>query len=234
MKSAAKVQKMSFVQTTIDANPRRWAKTNDLMPVISVNQETREVTVSVQEASGYQKNASVQTDWCEIEISEDGLQMYVRGQVTVKNWNDWRCSGTQKFCFAVFVGDTQHIYVHRAPSTKGWMEAKPEGILARLRKLGIGCSKVAYQQGDFLLKAVDSLEGINFKHETMGAGHHKFTSPVLYVDYRRNRFYLVKDEPVTLVHYAIDGLQHPTQIVAPGIYMVGTTASQLSHKNKRD
>jgi hypothetical protein len=72
-----------------------------------------------------------------------------------------------------------------------------------------------------------------FKHETMGAGHHKFAAPVLYADGAGGRQYRVT-ETVLLRHEAVDGIQHPDVLVEPGVYVVGTTASGLRHSNKRD
>lgn len=45
--------------------------------------------------------------------------------------------------------------------------------------------------------------------------------------------YLVK-EAVTLTHEAVGGIQHPTIIIQPGKYHVGTTVSSLYHINFRD
>jgi len=213
-----------------------WNTAKDFFPTIDVNQETGKVEISTFYTVGHQDRASVDTEECTVSLSSDNKAMYIRGEVSCKNWRNYQLSGSQKFCFAVFVGDSGHIYTHRAPATKGWLEGDPNKILARLRKLGIGVENPAYQQGDFLLKNANgnSYPDSEFLHETMGAGHHKFVAPVLYADGPSGRQYLIKDEPVLLVHHATDGIQHPDVLVQPGKYVVGTTASQLEHSNKRD
>lgn len=210
-----------------------WNTAKDFFPTIEVNQTTGTVKVTSFDSVGLQKKASVETEW--IESKTSGNSTFIRGEVSCKNWQNYKCSGSQKFCYAIFEGDSGHIYVHRAPATKGWMNEKPENIRKRLRKLGIGVEKVAVQQGDFLLKHAngDAPSDEEFKHETMGAGHHKFVAPVLYCDKAGKRFYLLK-EPVLLVHEAVDGIQHPDQTVMTGKYVVGTTANSLGHSNKRD
>ena len=220
---------------TIEASPGNWTAARDCLPAITVDQATGVVTISKQETTGHQKRATVGTPTCGASISPDGQAMLVRGEVTVKNWKHWQASGSQSFCFAVFVGDSGHIYTHRAPASKGWMALQPEKVLPRLRKLGIGSAKVAYQQGDFLLKHANgsAYPAEEFRHETMGAGHHKFVAPVLYADGARGRQYRVT-EAVLLRHEAIDGIQHPDVVVEPGVYIVGTTATSLHHTNRRD
>lgn len=209
-----------------------WNTAKDWFPTIEVNQETGTVKVTSFHSTGFQEKASIETD--EITVNTRGNSSFVRGQVTCKNWRNWECSGSQKFVFAIFQGDSGHIYVHRAPATKGWLNAKPEEIRKRLRKLGIGAENVI-QQGDFLLKPANGnapLDG-EFKHETMGAGHHKFVAPVLYADKEGKRYYKLI-EPVLLVHHATDNIQHPDVEVPAGVYQVGTTANSLGHSNKRD
>lgn len=232
-----KKQKLTFEIKVTEIKPSgNWNTAKDWFPIIRVDQEKRHITIETHETSGYQEKASVTTESCKVDLSKDQKSMFVRGSVSCRNWRNSKCSGEQSFCFAIFVGDTDHIYIHRAPATKGWMEADPSSITGRLRKLGIGVEKVAYQQGDFLLKVANgsSYDNEMFLHETMGSGHHKFVAPILYADGPKGRQYWVKDEPVLLVHHATDGIQHPDQVVQPGKYIVGTTASQLAHRNKRD
>jgi hypothetical protein len=228
---------LDYSERTSLVTPRgNWNTAGDWFPTIEINQETGLVSIEFFETSGRQDKASVSTEWSTFDLSDDCQAMYIRGEVSCKNWRTPKCSGSQKFCFAIFVGDSGHIYTHRAPATKGWMEGDPNKILHRLRKLGIGVENPAYQQGDFLLKDANGngYDDAEFKHETMGAGHHKFVAPVLFADGPKGRQYLVKDEPVLLVHHATDGIQHPDVMVLPGKYIVGTTASQLAHSNKRD
>lgn len=222
-------------KTVAEAEPYgNWNTAKDFFPHIEINQKTGYIKVECYENSGYQKKASVDLDW--ITIDTKGNSSFIRGEVSCKNWSNYKCSGSQKFCFAIFEGDSGHIYTHRAPATKGWMSAKPEEIRKRLRKIGIGVEKVAVQQGDFLLKFANGNAPADdeFKHETKGSGHHKFVSPILYCDKDGKRFYYVKDEPTLLAHKAVDGIQHPDQIVEPGKYVVGTTANSLRHSNLRD
>jgi hypothetical protein len=222
--------------STVEAEPYgKWSSAKDFFPHIEVNQKTGYVKVECYENSGYQKKATVTLNW--IKVDTKGNSSFIRGEVDCRNWINGKCSKAQEFCFAIFEGDSGHIYTHRAPATKGWMSEKPENIRKRLRKLGIGVEKVAVQQGDFLLKYADknnAPDETEFKHETKGSGHHKFVAPILYADRNGKRFYFVKDEPVLLAHKAIDGIQHPDQIVEPGIYVVGTTANSLRHANLRD
>ena len=207
-----------------------WNTAKDWFPTINVDQEARQVSVVQFKSYGHQKKASVSTKWISTDFSEDRSQLFVRGEVHVRNWINGKCSGAQKFCFAIFVGDSGHIYTHRAPATKGWMEASPDVIRKRLRKLGIGAINVI-QQGDFLLKPANgnAHPDEEFAHERMGFGHHNFEGPVLYHD---GQFFLKED--TVLKHTAVDEIQHPNVIVPPGKYIVGTTASQLKHSNARD
>ncbi len=228
---------LSFKTSTSVVNPTgNWNTAKNFFPVINVDQKTGEITVELFESIGRQNKASVATEWVDFSISKNQQALYLRGEVSCTNWIHRKLSGNQKFCYAIFVGDSGHIYIHRAPASKGWMNGDPDKILSRLRKLGIGVENPAYQQGDFLLKNANgnSYPDNAFVHETMGAGHHKFVAPVLYADGENGRQYLVKDEPVLLVHHAVDGIQHPDVIVYPGKYIVGTTASQLKHSNLRD
>jgi hypothetical protein len=146
--------------------------------------------------------------------------------------NDRRgTGGRQKFCFFVFRGDSGHLYTHRAVANKGWLNCDPEKLLKRLRKLGIGAAENVYQQGDYLLKPANGNAWPDeyFRHERTGSGHHNFEFPVLY---HRGQYWL--QEKTTLVHNAIDGIQHPDIVVPPGKYIVGTTSPGLVHDNHRD
>jgi len=208
-----------------------WNTAKDWFPTIDVDQDTRTIKITTYESYGHQKKASVETEWLDIAMSDDHRAMYIRGSVDCRNWKNYKCSGSQDFCFAVFVGDSGHVYTHRAPATKGWMKGSPNDILKRLRKLGIGADKDVIQQGDFLLKPANGngYPDAAFAHERMGSGHHNFEFPVLY---HRGQYLIT--EPTTLIHTAIDGIQHPDVIVPQGKYIVGTTANQLRHRNARD
>jgi hypothetical protein len=228
-----RVQKnLNYTVFTSAVNPGgNWNTAKDWFPRIEVNQGTREITVECFRTIGHQKKASVDTESIVVDVSEDRTQAFVRGEVSCKNWQNLKCSGSQKFCFALFVGDSGHVYTHRAPATKGWMDANPDTIRKRLRKLGIGRESGIIQQGDFLLKPANGSAhpDENFRHERMGFGHHNFEGPVLYHD---SQFFL--SEATKLTHTAVDGIQHPDVIVPAGKWIVGTTASQLRHTNARD
>lgn len=208
-----------------------WNTAKEWFPTIEVDQLARYVTITTYETDGFQEKASVSLEWINVDISDDHRAMYVRGEVNCRNWRNYKCSGSQQFCFAVFVGDSGHIYIHRAPAKKGWMNGNPNGILKRLRKLGIGADRGVIQQGDFLLKPANSkgYPDEDFIHERMGSGHHNFEFPVLY---HRGQYFIT--EPTMLIHTAVDGVQHPDVIVPPSKYFVGTTANQLDHSNARD
>jgi hypothetical protein len=210
-----------------------WSKAKDYFPEISIDQNTGTIRVTTFESEGHQQKGSLALLW--ISTQTEGNAAFVRGEVHYLNYKHYELSGPQKFCFAIFEDDSGHIYIYRAPATSRWMAEKPENIHKRLRKLGIGIEEPAIQQGDFLLKKVDRNRPTQeeFKHETMGAGHHKFVAPVLYCDKDGKRFYWVQ-EPVLLVHQAVDGIQHPDVIVEPGVYVVGMTATSLQHENLRD
>ena len=220
---------------TREVNPSgNWNTAKTWFPTITVDQTTGSVVVEYFETSGYQDRATVNIEWHAELISADGQAALLTGEISCRNWRNYKCSGSQKFVFGVFVGDSGHIYIHRAPATKGWLECKPENILKRLRKLGIGANNVI-QQGDFLLKPANgnAYAVEEFRHESMGAGHHKFLAPVLYADGPVGRQYRIT-EPITLRHEAVDGIQHPDVIVGEGIWIVGTTANGLTHSNRRD
>ncbi|MBW2345628.1 MAG: hypothetical protein JRF53_16835 [Deltaproteobacteria bacterium] len=208
-----------------------WNVAKDWFPEIEVDQKTRTIRITTYDTYGHQDRASVSTEWIGADESDDHKAVYVRGEVDCRNWRRGKCSGSQQFCFAVFEGDSGHVYTHRAPATKGWMDGDPNKILNRLRKLGIGADRGVVQQGDFLLKPANgnAYPDAAFAHERMGSGHHNFEFPVFY---ERGQFWIT--EPTALIHTAVDGVQHPDVIVPPGKYVVGTTANQLRHNNARD
>lgn len=210
-----------------------WNTAKDWFPTITVDQWKRCVSITQHNSRGFQQKASVDTEWCVVDATLDAL--FVRGSVRVANWANYKCSGSQQFCFAVFVGDSGHVYVHRAPATSGWMDASPTDIKQRLRKLGIGAERGVVQQGDFLLKPANGVAYADekFKHETTGAGHHRFEMPVLYATGSHGRQYKI-DEPTLLQHRAGDNVKHPDVTITPGVYIVGTTANSLAHSNHRD
>lgn len=211
-----------------------WAGPKDIFPRITVNQETAVVTIEYLSISNQKRGQWGKTHEHIETISSDGQVARITGMTGLRN--DRRgTGGRQKFCYFVFRGDSGHLYTHRAPATKGWIECPPEKLLKRLRKLGIGADKGVIQQGDFLLKPANekSYPDEEFKHETRGSGHHNFDVPVLYATGDNGRQYKIT-EPVLLIHTAIDGIKHPTIEVPPGIYIVGTTSIGLNHSNKRD
>lgn len=198
------------------SNQPRWFIVADLSETsFNVDQETRHIQITTFATCGYQKKASVETLHFSVERSDDGTQIFIRGEVDCRNWARGKCSGSQEFCYAVFVGDSGHVYIHRAPATKGWMNAEPGTIRKRLRKLGIGAKNVI-QQGDFLLKPANdnAFEDEYFKHENMGSGHYKFDLPQLF---NRGQYWI--KEKVWLRHTATDGIQHP-DIIANAVTMI--------------
>lgn len=226
-------------------------------PDINVDQNTGIVTVSPA-ASGYTSakypsRAHVDASAPEISISVDRQAAFVRGKVNVKNYKRWKNSGEQAYCFAVFVGDSGHIYVHRAPATNGWMKAKPSSIISRLRKLGDHRAQRegTLQQGDILLIPVrvadeevkigeqtivakaDALDASAFAHETTGIGHHRFSVPVLFSDVHEDgaRRILVNEE-ITLTHQPASGAVHPQIVVKPGQYLISGTARSLGGRQR--
>jgi hypothetical protein len=117
------------------------------------------------------------------------------------------------------------------------MSCRPEEVLKRLRKLGIGADAGVIQQGDYLLKPANgnALPVEDFKHEFCGSGHHRFSPPVLhaYGDATRATHILVNQDTV-LAHHATDGIFHPAQNGPPGQYIIGTTSAGLRHASRRD
>lgn len=211
-----------------------WAGPRDLFPEINVNQKTAVVNITYFSISDYGRGQWGKTHEHAEELSSDGQVLRITGMTGLRN-DRRRTGGRQKFCFFVFRGDSGHLYTHRSAASKGWLTCPPEKLLKRLRKLGIGAAKNVLQQGDFLLKPANgnAYPDEDFMHETMGAGHHKFDCPVLFATGAKGRQYKVT-EPVTLLHEAVDGIEHPNIVVPVGIWSVGTTSEGLEHTSKRD
>jgi hypothetical protein len=215
-----------------------WNVAKDWFPSIDIDQKTKHVTITTYDTIGRQKKASIETTDIDTALSTDGDQLLVTGEVDCRNWQKYKTSGSQKFVFAIFLGDSGHIYVHRAPATKGWLGLNPDRIRKRLVKLGIGAEKDVIQQGDFLLKPANgsSLPIDQFKHEWTSSSHHQFSEPVLseYVPSVGRLIYIPEGHSVELIHEAVDGIQHPTVTVPSGQWIIGSTASSLYHTNDRD
>lgn len=215
-----------------------WNSARDWFPTIEINQKKQHVLITTYETTGHQKKATVETTDIDTELSADGEQLLITGEVDCRNWQNYKTSGSQNFVFAVFVGDSGHIYVHRAPATKGWRNLNPDRIRKRLVKLGIGAEQNVIQQGDFLLKPANgaSLPVDQFKHEWSSSSHHQFTEPVLseYVRHVGRIILIPVGHTVDLVHEAVDGIQHPTVTVPEGQWIIGSTANSLYHSNDRD
>ena len=207
-----------------------WAGPRELFPTIEVDQKTVTVTITYFSISNQKRGQWGQTHEHEEELSTDKQVLRITGMTGLRN-DRRRVGGRQKFCFFVFRGDSGHYYTHRAVSSKGWLECDPDKLLKRLLKLGIGAAENVIQQGDFLLKPANGNAHADheFAHERMGSGHHNFELPQLY---HSGQFKIT--ENTKLIHTAIDGIKHPDVIVPPGIYIVGTTATQLNHGNARD
>ena len=211
-----------------------WAGPRDLFPTIVVDQATSQVQITYYSVSNGRRGQWGLTHEHHETISDGGQVLKITGLTGLRN--DRRgTGGRQKFCFFVFRGDSGHFYTHRATASKGWIGCPPETLLARLRKLGIGADKGVIQQGDFLLKPANghAYPADDFRHETMGAGHHKFVAPVLYADGDCGRQYRIT-ESLMLCHEALDGIKHPDVTIPPGVWIVGTTSLGLRHANQRD
>lgn len=225
--------RLRIVTRSSEITVGNWAGPSHLFPAITVDQAHGVVRVTHHSVAD--KHAHGCT-WEHAEIrSEDGQAVLVTGMCGLRNYKHPKCGGRQSFCFAIFRGDSGHIYTHRAPATKGWMTCPPDQITKRLRKLGIGADRGVVQQGDFLLKPSNgkALPAEEFKHEYMGSGHHKFEVPVLRT-YARGKTYILLTEPVVIHHEAVDGIKHPAVTVPAGQYILGTTANSLTHPNARD
>lgn len=128
---------ISAVFDDVEVTPSgNWNGPGDFIPNITIDQWNRRLIVRFFNTERYQKKATVQTLVPIIDVSKDGQFAFIRGEVTVKNHKNYKTSGTQGFCFACEVKSDGFVAVHRTPATKGWMDASPEEIPARLRKLG--------------------------------------------------------------------------------------------------
>ena len=216
-----------------DISVGNWAGPADLIPRIVVDQSSALVRVYYRFTRG-RKAGGVTHEHVE-RLSPDRQSLLVTCHVGLRNYKNSQCGGRQHFVFAIFVGDSGHIYIHRAPATSGWLNCPPDRITARLRKLGCGAENVAYQQGDFLLKHArgNAYPPELFAHETFGAGHHRFLSPVLYADGDYGR-QIRLTETLLLRHEPVDGVRHPDIVVQPGTYIIGLTSSGLNHSNSAD
>ncbi|MDI6782047.1 MAG: hypothetical protein QME49_08110 [bacterium] len=211
-----------------------WDGAKELFPTITVNQETAEVTVTYYSVANSSRGQWGCTHEHTEEISEDGQTVRISGITGLRN-DRRQTGGRQNFCYFVFRGDTNHLYIHRASATKGWLTCPVNDIKKRLVKMGIGATTRVVQQGDFLLKPANgsAYEDSEFRHETTGAGHHRFEMPVLYATGEKGRQYNIT-EPTKLIHTATDGLQHPDVTVPVGIWIVGTTSNGLFHLGQKD
>ena len=211
-----------------------WATARDLFPEIEVDQKTAVVSINYFSIYNFKRGQYGKTHEHTETISDDGQVVRITGMCGLKN-DRRNTGGRQKFCFFVFRGDSGHFYTHRSVASKGWIECPPEKLLKRLLKLGIGRETNVFQQGDFLLTPANgkAYPDSDFLHETMGSGHHNFEMPVLYASGEHGRQYKII-ENTQLIHTAVDGIQHPTITIPPGVYAVGTTSNGLNHSNMRD
>lgn len=232
-----KTLKIKIKQTSINPSGN-WNVAKNWFPTIEINQETGKINIETFYTEGMQKRASITTTTYRNKFSKEKDQLLISGEVYCRNWVHGKLSGTQIYVFAIFVGDSGHIYIHRAPATKGWLNCNANNIKNRLVKLGIGAISGVLQQGDFLLKPANgNSQPIDiFKHEWNTSSHHRFDQPVLseYIQKIGRIIYIPDGKTVELHHEAVDGIQHPTITVPAGQWIIGSTASQLSHLNKRD
>ena len=215
-----------------------WTTAKDWFPLVELDQDFVRAKVTKYETNGYQKKASIELLSFTIDRSTDGKAAFIRGKVHCGNWMNRKASGEQAFCYAIFVGDSGALYLHRAAATKGWMEAVPETIYSRLRKLGCGTDN-ALQQGDFLLvplKGARKISETRFLHEFQGSGNHRFADPVLSViDSTVGRVVMIPEGDMGhLFHTTTDGLQHPDCEIPPGQYRISTTSASLRVEGFRD
>ena len=212
-----------------------WATAKDLFPNITVDQTTSEVSIEYYSINNQRRGQwGLTHEHAEI-LSQDGQVLRVTGMCGLRN-DKRRTGGRQQFCFFVFRGDSGHLYTHRATASKGWLECKPEKLLSRLRKVGMGHTDAGVlQQGDFLLRPANgaALPEEQFLHEMRGVGNHNFDVPVRYAYDGTHRQILLTEE-VRLVHRALDGIQHPDVLVSPGCWIIGNTSVGLRHDNRRD
>ena len=226
-----KISKVVRQESSVSGS--NWMGPKDLFPTIEVDQSTGVVTVTTLSVND--QKAIGCTHECSVSIASDNSAVLIRGMTGVKNWKHPKCGGRQSFCYAVFEGDSGHLYTHRAQASKGWMECRPKDVTKRLRKLGVGADEGVIQQGDYLLKPANgsALPVGEFKHEFTGSGHHRFVPPVLYAHGNGATHVLVQQDTI-LSHHATDGVFHPAQNVPPGQYIIGTTSPGLRHSNARD
>lgn len=213
-----------------------WHTAKDFFPTFKIIQETGLITITHYDTVGYQKYAKVESTPFVIKMSKNKDQVLITGEVDCWNFRHGKCSGTQAYCFAIFIGDSGHIYTHRATASKGWMNLDPEKIRKRLVKKGIGAVVNVLQQGDFLLKpaGINSVPEENFKHEWTSRSHHIFSEPLPSFMSNHGRHILIKEGEVELHHVAVDGIQHPTIKVPAGQWIIGSTSPSLRHANMLD
>ncbi|HPD18013.1 MAG TPA: hypothetical protein PLE19_24010 [Planctomycetota bacterium] len=215
-----------------------WAGPRELFPTIEVDQASQRVTITYWSIRNGRRGQWGCTHESYEELSADGQVLRITGLTGLRN-DRRHTGGRQRFCFIVFVGDSGHIYTHRSVASKGWMTSPVDRLLSRIRRLGLGASDAGcIQQGDFLLRPANgqAQPAEVFAHEWQGAGHHRFSQPVLsaYVQ-GVGRMILVREgEDVRIVHEAVDGIQHPTVTVPAGQWIVGTTSPSLYHPSRRD
>ncbi len=237
MKKIAKKERwIKLVAVEEDRSPRgNWNTAMGWFPDIEVDQETGVVTITSYNSSGYQEKATVTTK--SLGINQDKkrncTQAYIRGEVDVRNWRNHKCSGSQKFVFAVFLGDDGHIYTHRAAAQKTWMEADAGNIRQRIRELG-GWKLGSIQQGDILFVPARNggqLPDSNFKHEIEAVGHHRFSRPILSAEKEMADTYrthiLVDRRPLKVKHRGDEGRRHPAVEIPVGQYYITTTHQGL-------
>jgi hypothetical protein len=210
-----------------------WAGPRDLFPTIQIDQATGEICVTLHSVYDSRRGQYGRTHEHTERLSPDGQAARITGLCGLRN-DRRHAGGRQRYCFFAFVGDSGHIYLHRATASSGWLECPPEKILARLRKLGIGRESVAAQQGDLLFWAANgtSYPADEFRHEVARIGHHEFAAPVLFADGARGRQYKVAAPGMLLTHRPAAGAVHPAVTLPEGVYYCGTTSPSLSGGNK--
>ena len=221
---------LAIVQAVRAVEPGRRDGLRDLQPEVAIDQPSRTVTVARLETAGYQKKKSLTTSFRRCSVGADGQGALVTVAADLKDWQERRYSGEQTFCYAIFLGDSGHIYVHRPPATASWLEADASGeaLRYRLRKLG-GATRGSIQQGDLLFCPANgqSLPAEAFAHEVPGVGHHTFGAPILFGAGDGGRVYLVPAEGMEVVHRPTTGAVHPTITLPAGQWIVRTTPATL-------
>jgi|GEM_PF-5291257 len=217
------------VESPMTVEPGRRYGVQAAIPDVVVHQPSRTVVIRTQETDGYQDYACVDTD-LEIRHGADGQGAIASGCVRVSCWGASSAHGGRRgLCFAAFLGDSGHVYVHRAPATSTWtgMEASGAAIRERLRKLG-GATRGTIQQGDLLFVPANgrSLPPESYQHEVGALGHHVPALPLLQAWIGSERALLVR-EPTEIRHLPAQGATHPTITLPAGQWIVRTTASSL-------